>query len=335
MYGIRVAEVLKHVHEQAAINLTCPRLAAATIKNTCRFRKTGSNDRLRKSRIDILWGMFYKENVNYPELIWEDIAFQIDHRKEKKSRHETMPFLRFTKVIINHFYAQHKSLFKIKFQHYHIIKDDARKRTVSRRVIKKNVTISAANNIIPDLDIALELGKSISLIEAVEEEAAWKVHAIHARIVTESVPDPSRRRPSCITFRDTSRLLKKVSFDPSQRLKGVQLLTPEEQDVADTMQALKESKNTNRRKPGVLDEEKVTFEENVILEWGSKQESEYFEEDQEMTDDEETKDEFVHDDEQVNDDEDKEMTMVKLKILGMVMQKYLIRTKQMLKRLKK
>ncbi|GKC25734.1 retrovirus-related pol polyprotein from transposon TNT 1-94, partial [Tanacetum coccineum] len=78
----------------------------------------------RKSRIDILWGMFYKENVDYPEIIWEDFAFQIDHKMEKKSRRETMPFPRFTKVIINHFLSQYKSLFKLKFQHYHTIKDD-------------------------------------------------------------------------------------------------------------------------------------------------------------------------------------------------------------------
>ncbi|GJX45694.1 putative reverse transcriptase domain-containing protein [Tanacetum coccineum] len=61
--------------------------------------KTTSNDKLRKSRIDILWGMFYKENVNYPELIWEDLAFQIDHWKEKRSRRENMPFPRFTKPV--------------------------------------------------------------------------------------------------------------------------------------------------------------------------------------------------------------------------------------------
>nr|GEZ10477.1 hypothetical protein [Tanacetum cinerariifolium] len=48
--------------------------------------KTASNDRIRKSRIDILWGMFYRENVDYTKLIWKDFAFQIDHRMEKKSR---------------------------------------------------------------------------------------------------------------------------------------------------------------------------------------------------------------------------------------------------------
>nr|GEZ49486.1 hypothetical protein [Tanacetum cinerariifolium]GEZ50048.1 hypothetical protein [Tanacetum cinerariifolium] len=52
------------------------------------------------------------------------LTFLIDVRKQKKSRREIMPFSRFTKVIINHFRSQHKSLFKLKFQHYHTIKYD-------------------------------------------------------------------------------------------------------------------------------------------------------------------------------------------------------------------
>ncbi|GJW10417.1 hypothetical protein Tco_1576244, partial [Tanacetum coccineum] len=43
----------------------------AAIINKCLSGKIASNDKLRKSKIDILWGMFYKENVDYPELIWE------------------------------------------------------------------------------------------------------------------------------------------------------------------------------------------------------------------------------------------------------------------------
>ncbi|GJW28328.1 retrovirus-related pol polyprotein from transposon TNT 1-94 [Tanacetum coccineum] len=52
------------------------------------------------------------------------LAYQIDHRKEKRSRRENMSFPRFTKVIINHFLKQYKSLLNLKFQHYHTIKDD-------------------------------------------------------------------------------------------------------------------------------------------------------------------------------------------------------------------
>ncbi|GJR03832.1 hypothetical protein Tco_0526816 [Tanacetum coccineum] len=236
----------------------------------------------------------------------------------------------------------------------------------------------------------VDLGKSMSLTEAAEKEAARQFHATHARIVTELVPKPARRRPSGIAFRDTSSVSKKMSLDPSHKLKGVQSLTPEEQLAADTMKALKESKKTSKRqpgtrgssegtsvsprvlnestfipatssegtgtKPGVPNEEKVTSEANVILEWGLKQESEYTEEDDddetikwvdtnkeedkkdddddksidlELADDEETDDEFVHEDEhiqdddefvhgdeQVNDDEDEEMTNAEVEKSG-------------------
>nr|GEW30319.1 hypothetical protein [Tanacetum cinerariifolium] len=136
----------------------------AAIINKCLFGKAVSNDRLRKSRIDILWGMFYRENVDYPELIWEDFAFQIDYMQ------------------------------------------------LNRRVIKKEVIISVDDNIIPEPDIDLELGKSISLTKVVEEETTRQVHATYARIVTEHVPEPAKRRPSGVAFRDISSVSKKKSF---------------------------------------------------------------------------------------------------------------------------
>nr|GEX56298.1 retrovirus-related Pol polyprotein from transposon TNT 1-94 [Tanacetum cinerariifolium] len=324
-----------------------------------------------------------RENVDYPELIWKDFAFQIDHKKEKRSRLETMPFLIFTNVIINHFLSQHKSLFKPQLQHYHTIKDDGIisrlkfvrtgevyqeyglpipdmmlndkikqsksyqiKKTSSRRVIKKKVTISTDDNIIPDSDVTLDLGKSTSLAKAEEEEAARQVHATHARIVTEPVPGPARRRP--LEVADTMKALKESkktskrqpgtrgSSEGTGRIPGV----PDESTIVSTT-----SSEGTGTKPWVLDKEKVTLEVNVILEWGSKQESEYSKEDQrddeevdwiyfdeeddkkddadddksidlEMTYDEETEDKFVYGDEQVNDDEDKEMSNAKVEDSG-------------------
>nr|GFD18981.1 hypothetical protein [Tanacetum cinerariifolium] len=67
----------------------------AAIINTCLSEKTASNDKLRKFIIDILWGMFNKENVNYPELIWEDLAYHIDHKKEKRSRQSYQMFIKY------------------------------------------------------------------------------------------------------------------------------------------------------------------------------------------------------------------------------------------------
>nr|GEV38807.1 hypothetical protein [Tanacetum cinerariifolium] len=84
----------------------------------------------------------------------------------------------------------------------------------SRRVVKKKVKISADDNIILDPYVDLELGKSISLVKAKEEEAAKQVHATHARIVTEYVPESAKKK-------------------------------------TDIMQALKESKKTSKRQLGI------------------------------------------------------------------------------------
>nr|GFA19842.1 hypothetical protein [Tanacetum cinerariifolium] len=384
---------MDHIHQ--------PWRTLAAIINNCLSSKTASNDRLRKSRIDILWGIFYRENVDYPALIWEDLAFQMDNRQLKKGRREIIPYPRITKIIINHFLFIHESLIQIPYLHTYSIKDDgtvsilkfvrtgedfqeydlpipktmltdgikqsesyqtfikystgqippkksrgkvsqgkksvdvpkadvgvfkesdskhARKRTTSRRVIKKNVTISVDESIIPDPYVDLELGKSISLTEAAEEEAASQFHATHERI----------------------------------KLKGVQSLTPKEKLVADIIRALKESKKTSRRQPGTRGSSKGTgripgvLDESTVLSTTSSEgtgnksrvpedlrddeevDCIYFDKDDEkkddvdddksidleMTNDEETEDEFVQGKEQVNDDEDKEITNAKVEESG-------------------
>ncbi|GJX47023.1 hypothetical protein Tco_0272213 [Tanacetum coccineum] len=200
---------------------------------------------------------------------------------------------------------------------------------IYKRRVKKKVTLSADDNIIsddPDTDLAL--GKFISQTEV---EAARQVHATHARIVTESVPEPTKRRKS-----------GKVTSDPPKKLKGVPSLTPEEQEAADIMQALKESKKISKRQPGTRgssegtstipgvpdestivsatssegtgikprdpDEEKEITKVNVILEYRSEQESEHSKEDKlddkEKDEKEGDADDEDEDDETKSDEED-------------------------------
>nr|GFB03068.1 hypothetical protein [Tanacetum cinerariifolium] len=78
-----------------------------------------------------------------------------------------------------------------------------------------------------DPDTALELDKSISQTKAEEVEATRQVHATHAKIVTESVLEPTKRRKS-----------SKGTSNPPKKLKGVPSLTPKEQQATDIMQAL-------------------------------------------------------------------------------------------------
>ncbi|GJR16984.1 hypothetical protein Tco_0965511 [Tanacetum coccineum] len=67
-----------------------------------------SLDKLRLSRAQILWGMYYKKNVDYVELLWEDFTYQIDNKAYKKQ--EKMYYPRFTKVIIHYFLTKDKTI---------------------------------------------------------------------------------------------------------------------------------------------------------------------------------------------------------------------------------
>nr|GFA05962.1 hypothetical protein [Tanacetum cinerariifolium] len=143
------------------------------------------------------------------------------------------------------------------------------KKTSSKRRIKKKVTLSADDNIIfDDPDSALELSKSISLTEAEEVEATRKVDATHARIVTKFVLEPTRRRK--LEIKKISRMQPGTggSSEGTGTIPGV----PDESTVVSATS----SEGTNTQS-GVPDEEKVISEEKVILEWGSEEESEYYE----------------------------------------------------------
>ncbi|GKE20614.1 hypothetical protein Tco_1432126, partial [Tanacetum coccineum] len=60
-------------------------------------------------------------NVNFVELLWEDFAFQIDNHHSK----ESMPNPRFTKIIIDHFISQNKSISMRNKINLHTVRDDS------------------------------------------------------------------------------------------------------------------------------------------------------------------------------------------------------------------
>ncbi|GKF21543.1 hypothetical protein Tco_0070181 [Tanacetum coccineum] len=152
-----------------------------------------------------------------------------------------------------------------------------KRKTASRRVVKKKVIIFADDNIISDDPYAaLELGKSMSLTKAEEVEASRKVHATHARIVTESVHESAKKKSSGkssrgVTIHDTLNKQDTSSLNEGTgSIPGV----PNESTIISATS----SKGTGT-KPRVPNEEKDITKENVILKWGSEQESKYSEED--------------------------------------------------------
>nr|GEZ86503.1 hypothetical protein [Tanacetum cinerariifolium] len=157
----------------------------------------------------------------------------------------------------------------------------------------------------------------MSLTKATKEEATRQVHATHERIMTDADPEPARSITLGIAFRDTYSVSKKMSPNPSQKLKGIQTLTPEEQLTANVMQALKASIKSSRSQSltrgsseGTCFTPRVPNKSTVIL--ASSSEGTDGDDDDESidikdTDDEETDDEFVRGDEYVQANVDKEM----------------------------
>ncbi|GKF08986.1 hypothetical protein Tco_0043210 [Tanacetum coccineum] len=94
--------------------------------------------------------------------------------------------------------------------------------------------MSADDNIIfDDLNAALELAKSISQTEAEEAKAARKVHATHARIVTESVPESAKKKSGgrsskIVVIQDTPSTLKSKPATSKSKFKGAPYFTPTE-----------------------------------------------------------------------------------------------------------
>nr|GFC67326.1 hypothetical protein [Tanacetum cinerariifolium] len=119
--------------------------------------------------------------------------------------------------------------------------EPVKKKTSSKRRVKKKVTLFANDNIISDdPDAALELAKSISKTKAGEAEEERQVHATHARIMTESVPESAKKKSSgrsskSVFIQDTPSAPKSKPATSKTKLKGPPSLTLEEQEAEDIM----------------------------------------------------------------------------------------------------
>ncbi|GJR65939.1 hypothetical protein Tco_0012004 [Tanacetum coccineum] len=59
--------IVDHLHQ--------PWRTFASIINKCLCGKVSGLDKLRLLRVQILWGMYYKKNLDFVALIWEDLAY--------------------------------------------------------------------------------------------------------------------------------------------------------------------------------------------------------------------------------------------------------------------
>ncbi|GJW23252.1 hypothetical protein Tco_0033874 [Tanacetum coccineum] len=131
--------------------------------------KTSDLDKLRLSRAQIIWGMYFQKNVDYVELLWEDFTYQIDNKDFKKQ--EKMYYPRFTKVIIHHFLIQEKTLSWRNKIGMHTLKDDNLINTLIFVSRKEASQIYGA--VLPECLISLEM----------KESKAYKTYLGHATSV--------------------------------------------------------------------------------------------------------------------------------------------------------
>ncbi|GKA71315.1 hypothetical protein Tco_0777454 [Tanacetum coccineum] len=114
--------------------------------------------------------------------------FKLDKKIELELYGKTVPDAMMSKEIIET--TAYKTY--LAFATRKIIHKKARKRTKATTTIKKESSLTADDNIISeDLDVALELAKSMSKTELEEQEATRLVHETHEHIVTEK---PTERR---------------------------------------------------------------------------------------------------------------------------------------------
>ncbi|GJU22481.1 hypothetical protein Tco_1155823 [Tanacetum coccineum] len=67
--------------------------------------------------------MYYKKNMTFVALIWEDLAYQIENIDSKKQ--EKMFYPRFMKIIIHHFLEKDKSISMRNRTFMHTARDDS------------------------------------------------------------------------------------------------------------------------------------------------------------------------------------------------------------------
>ncbi|GJR33604.1 hypothetical protein Tco_1209288 [Tanacetum coccineum] len=239
---------IKSVSEVVVDQMHQPWRTFATIVNRCLFGKTSGLDKIRLSRAQILWGMYYNKNVDFVELLWKDFVFQIDNRDAKKQ--EKMYYPKFTKAIIHHFISK-DNLISIRNKIFmHTVRDDRAAIPKKARKFKKPTYPSKK--------------KALVVVE---------------ELVEKHVKKPATRRQSAgVQIRDTPgvSMSKKKAATKAERSKWVELLSEAASlEEAQLKKAIKRSKReTNIHQAGVPDVSKANYSESEYESWGDSDDEE-------------------------------------------------------------
>ncbi|GKB74559.1 hypothetical protein Tco_0935971, partial [Tanacetum coccineum] len=118
----------------------------AAVISKCLSGKSTGYDSLRLSQAQILWGMYYKKNVDYAYLMWEDFVYQVENKNVKRSNEMYYP--RFTKVIVNFFMTKDSSIPRRNKVNWHFSRDDPMFTTI--KVVSRHEDTQLYGALLPD-----------------------------------------------------------------------------------------------------------------------------------------------------------------------------------------
>ncbi|GJU74692.1 hypothetical protein Tco_1266097, partial [Tanacetum coccineum] len=190
-------------------------------------------------------GMYYKKNVDFLELIWEDIIYQVDNRQISAKRRAGMPYPRFTKAIIQHFFSKDKTISMRNKLFMHTIKDASV--LGGLKFVSKHEDSQVYGKTIPNAMVSREI----------METTTYKTYLAFS--TGKAIPKKVRKRTKTATTSKKKGSLMAddniISEDPDAALelaKSISKTEAEEQEAArlvlETHECLATEKSTGTRK---------------------------------------------------------------------------------------
>ncbi|GJU96863.1 hypothetical protein Tco_1326134, partial [Tanacetum coccineum] len=217
-----------------------PWRAFATIINKCLSGKETGMEKIRLSHAQILWGMFYKKNIDYVYLLWEDFLFQIEYKDAKNTNKMSYP--RFIKIIIDYFMSKDQSISRRNKMSWHTARDD--NMFTSMRCISRHEDTQVYCTILP----------TKLTNQAMLESKAYQTY--YAFASGEKAPKPKYIRKKADS--DTSPKKKPVQATKGTRLKS-------KAKVAKPDKKKQPTKKTKAKGLDVLSEVALTKAEQIKL----------------------------------------------------------------------
>ncbi|GJS62058.1 hypothetical protein Tco_0656842 [Tanacetum coccineum] len=201
---------IKYLTDITIDHLHQPWRTFAAIINKCLSGKVSGLDKMRLSRIQILWGMFYKKNMDFVALIWEDLAYQIENKNAKKT--DKMYYPRFTKAIISHYIKQNPSISLRNKLFMHTARDDTLLGIL--KFVSKNEDVQVYGALIPKVMTNQEMMNS----ELFQTYYAIATGAAPPKTKTQRRADSSKSYEDTLT-RKSPRIKRSAIISPAKSKK--------------------------------------------------------------------------------------------------------------------